>query len=938
MDTTIFLILLAIALLIVAAVVAWRRYRSRRALVQQVRELQALAEAGRAIAEARLNTDELCELIYQHASAMMDTSTFQLGLFDGARYNIRLWVREGQRVPPQSFDLSDSPGLIGWVRQSRQPLLVRDFEQEIDRLPAQPRYYSDVAPRSAVFVPLVARDQAIGALAIQSFRPNVFTDDHVRLLSIMSNQAAAAIYNTRLLEQERRRAGHLQLISEIGQQIAAILDLDTLFHQTVELVRATFGYMFVTICVREENSNRIIFEGATNPILHNRHMHVGQGIIGWVVENGEIVNVPDVTRDERYWPSAALPYTQSELAVPLIFGEEVIGAIDVESDQTAAFDDEDIYTLRTLADQIAIAIHEARLYAAEREQAWISTALLQVAEATGRATSLEEVLDTVVRITPLLSGVERCGVMLVDGEPNSFRAQAAFGVEALDEFYALRLKPGDSLMLDQVCQTYKPMMRPSDSARDPVLKFMGPGDVLGLPMLAHGELNGVMWIGATPDQVLSQRKAALLGGIANQAAIAVESAQLATAQREEAWVNLALLQVSEAIGPLTDLDEIGSVIARLAALFVGVDLCAVFLLDKERDLLLGHQAYGLAPDHVDHFTTLRCLRRDWQVVMDDQSPVLLAVPDRLVQALELHTPIVAPLRGRTELIGALVVDGRTEDLLLSQRRLNILNGIASQAATSIESVQLLADLAMRQVLEHELDLAREIQKSFLPAYCPNVPGYDLAATWKSARRVGGDFYDFMLLSNGIMGIAIADVADKGVPAALFMALSRTLMRATAMSGRTPSDALRRTNTLILSDARSDLFVTVFYGLLHPRSGSFTYANAGHNPPLWLNARSGEVHRLHEHGMALGVLLDAPLSEHTIQLEPGDVLALYTDGVTEALNIDGEEFGMERLEQALQANADHSAEDIVAAIDAAVDEFVGNEPPFDDFTLVVMKRV
>jgi sigma-B regulation protein RsbU (phosphoserine phosphatase) len=195
----------------------------------------------------------------------------------------------------------------------------------------------------------------------------------------------------------------------------------------------------------------------------------------------------------------------------------------------------------------------------------------------------------------------------------------------------------------------------------------------------------------------------------------------------------------------------------------------------------------------------------------------------------------------------------------------------------------------------------------------------------------------MLLSNGNVGIAIADVADKGVPAALFMALSRTLLRATSMSGRTPSDALHRTNTLIMSDARSDLFVTVFYGLLHPRSGSFTYANAGHNPPLWLNVQSGLVHRLQEHGMALGVIMDVQLSEHVIQIEPGDVLALYTDGVTEALNIDGEEFGVERLEHVIQAQADHTAEEIVAAIETAVDEFVGNEPPFDDFTLVVLKR-
>lgn len=938
MDTTLILILLASILLIAVALVAWRRYRSRRALMRQVRELQGLAEAGRAIAEARLDVDELCELIYRRAAEMMDASTFQLGLFDGARYDIRLWVRDGQRVPPQSFDLSDNPGLVGWVREARQPLLVHDFEQERDRLPAQPRYFSEDAPRSAVFIPLVARDQAIGALAIQSYRPNVFAENHVRLLSIIGNQAAAAIDNTRLLEQERRRAAQLQLIGEVGQQIAAILDLETLFHQTVELVRATFGYMFVAICVREENSNRIIFEGATHAALRHRHMHVGQGIIGWVVENGETLNVPDVTRDERYWPMASLPQTQSELAVPLIFGEEVSGAIDVESDQAAAFGDEDIYTLRTLADQIAVAIHEARLYAAEREQAWISTALLQVAEATGRATNLEEVLETVVRITPLLSGVERCGVMLAAGEPDSFRTQAVSGVEALDEFYALRLKPGDSMLLDQICQTHKPIMRPSDGLRDPLSRFMGPGDVLGLPLLAHGELNGVMWIGATPDQVLTQRKAALLGGIANQAAMAIESAQLAVAQREEAWVNLALLQVSESIGPLTDLDEISSVVVRLVALFVGVDFCAMFLVDKERDLLAGRQAYGLPSDQFDDFTALRQAKREWQVTDDDHEAGVLALPDRVVQALQLQLPLVSPLRGRTELIGALVIDGRTEDLLLSQRRLSILNGIASQAATSIENVQLLADLAARQVLERELDLAREIQKSFLPARCPSVPGYELAAAWRSARRVGGDFYDFMLLANGNVGIAIADVADKGVPAALFMALSRTLVRATSMSGRTPADALRRTNTLIISDARSDLFVTVFYGLLHPRSGSFTYANAGHNPPLWSNVQSGAVQRLHQHGMALGVVSDMPLSEHVIHIEPGDVVALYTDGVTEALNIEGEEFGVERLERVLQANASRTAEEIVAQIQAAVDEFVGSEPPFDDFTLVVLKRI
>ena len=296
-----------------------------------------------------------------------------------------------------------------------------------------------------------------------------------------------------------------------------------------------------------------------------------------------------------------------------------------------------------------------------------------------------------------------------------------------------------------------------------------------------------------------------------------------------------------------------------------------------------------------------------------------------------------PLRARAEIVGALLVDRGTRDLMLNQRRLNILTGIASQTAVAIENVQLVADLAARQVLEKELDVAREIQKSFLPGRAPNVPGFQIAAYWRSARRVGGDFYDFMPLANHHQGLAIADVADKGVPAALFMALSRTLLRATAMSGRTPAEALNRANELIMSDARSDLFVTIFYGVLDPKSAVFTYANAGHNPPIWFEARSGTTHFLKEHGIALGVVPEVLVKDYQVKLESGDVLLLYTDGVTEAFNTAGDEFGDPRLAQVIHDHAADPAKAIIDAIVEAVRDFVGDEPPFDDLTMVVVKR-
>jgi hypothetical protein len=156
MDNRLLLIGLGLAAIAALAVILRQRLQSRRELVRQVRELTLLAEAGRAIAEANLDVDELCELIFRRAADMVDVSTFQIGLFDGDWYDIRLWQRDGVRMPPQRFDLRDNAGLIGWTRTSRTPLLVRDFEAEFAQLPARPRYLSDRPPRSGVFVPLVA--------------------------------------------------------------------------------------------------------------------------------------------------------------------------------------------------------------------------------------------------------------------------------------------------------------------------------------------------------------------------------------------------------------------------------------------------------------------------------------------------------------------------------------------------------------------------------------------------------------------------------------------------------------------------------------------------------------------------------------------------------------------------------------------------------------
>ena len=235
----------------------------------------------------------------------------------------------------------------------------------------------------------------------------------------------------------------------------------------------------------------------------------------------------------------------------------------------------------------------------------------------------------------------------------------------------------------------------------------------------------------------------------------------------------------------------------------------------------------------------------------------------------------------------------------------------------------------------ELHIAREIQESFLPASLPAVPGYSLAAESRPAREVGGDFYDVIASPGGRLGLVIADVSDKGVPAALFMALSTTVMRASAAWHQRPRDAVRDANALIARESSSGMFVTLFFCILDPGAGTLTYVNAGHNPPVLIRD-DGSVATLDMTGMALGVETGEEYDERTLSLGPGDLLVLYTDGVTEAEDHSHRQFGDGRLASVVRQERSRTAGEVLSSIMAEVAAHTGTTPQFDDMTLVVLK--
>lgn len=239
-------------------------------------------------------------------------------------------------------------------------------------------------------------------------------------------------------------------------------------------------------------------------------------------------------------------------------------------------------------------------------------------------------------------------------------------------------------------------------------------------------------------------------------------------------------------------------------------------------------------------------------------------------------------------------------------------------------------------VQHELGVAQSMQQNILPQTFPTTENFDVYAHMVAARSVGGDFYDVYGLGNGRLGVVIADVSDKGVPAAMFMMASRTLLKACAFCSTSPSQVLGQVNEMLSENNDAMTFVTLLYGIYDPETRDFTYSNAGHNFPIVV--RPGPSVELLEStgGIALGIEGEFPFQEETTTLEPGSMIVLYTDGVSEAEREDGEMFEMERFGQIFKDNSYESAQQATDAVFDAVHDFVGDSPQSDDITCLVLK--
>jgi len=850
-------------------------------------------------------------------------------------------------------------GLIGTVAQSGEEIISNDVRAEprfryIERLPET---------RSEVVLPLKIEDRVLGVLDIQSDRLNAFHPNDLLVLRALADNIAIAFDGARLYSALQKRAEQLSLASEVGEDITSILDLDELLDRVVTLIQDRLGYPYVHLFTVHSNRRQIIYEagkGERSQALKGYVLDLddAEGILPWVAREGQTVLANDVSLEPRYRPSPFPPEdTLAEMAVPLVYNKRVVGVLDLQSDRANVFTEEDCFLFETLADNIAVALHNADLYRSERWRRQVADSLREVTGLLSAKVSVDDVLDATLRELERNLPSDVLAIWLLDGD--ELYLAHIHGADPLEVEDARNRWPEAGLFLASSLSAGQPTIRKPADPFGPIgmaCGFAADYSSIAAALRLGDQPLGVLTLAHHTPRRYGHEAQAVTATFANYAAVAIQNARLYDSAQEQAYASAALLQVAQTAANSNSLDEILASIVRITPMLVGVKACGVYLWEAQA--FRSVQAYGFPEDvrpvlekaafTPGEFPLLDSVRARGQTVIGLLEPSIpedwldteLALSEEdtfyFLQSGE-RLLIGFPLMIKGDLYGVMLVEETSEAFRFRQKRIEIITGIAQQVALSIQNEHLQREMVARERLEHEVQLARQIQQTFLPEHLPEYPDWELAALWKTACQVGGDFYDVIELPDRQLGLFIADVSDKGIPAALFMALTRTLVRAAVSETSSPAEALQRVNNLIIPDNQQGMFVTAVYAVLSLETGELTYANAGHNPPLWMRNRRGEIESLTRTGMALGVVEGTLIEEQTIQLEPGDCLLLYTDGLTEAFSPQEELFGVERLRQLIQTNLTLSAHELLGALEAAVNEFIGSLPPDDDMTMLAVRR-
>ncbi|BBB46781.1 SpoIIE family protein phosphatase [Pelolinea submarina] len=888
------------------------------------------------------------DLIKIHLSAMV-----------GAEVDVRLNA-QFRPLPDQQLILKKQFGEAG----SNSDIFIKKDES----------FLSTTSQESFKIV-LQKENEPFGWILLTFPEPVDISEEWRNFLEISGRYLAGILDMTRLTRLKDWRFGQLALVRNVGMEIVRFREPFDLFNKIVQLVQDTFQFYFVALYTFDEEEKLLALQASAGQVLSTEQRNfltmgkgipLGEGLVGGCAAARNEIHAPDVTCSEKYRPVEGLSAARSEICFPLLINDQLLGVLEILSDEPDAFHENDVMVLHILADSISLAIENAELFDDIFEKTWISTVMLQVAEAAQAYDNLDDLFEAIVRILPLLVGVEKCAIYMPGKDSAEFYLNAHYGFQKSMEA-KLAMLPYEDQAAERFHQVAV-LKIPLDFDEE----FLNDGEMSKLkkdvhccklvPMVAHSRVFGLLLVDElrTVNTGIGDRgsgQQSVLVAVARQIALAIENFELRESQEYEAYITAVLLQVAEMVAASVNLDETLCNVTNLLPLVVGVDTALIYLHDEATGRLQLRSSHSQTwKSQVEALPpSIKLTNQSLDAVREQQQPVFCEIGElppadwlqidyrvflRSKQVPDIPEPVLIlfPLYITDDDYGFLIVLESSEGHELREKKVEIIKGVAQQLSIAIQNESLKKEMVKQERVRREIQLAQEIQRTFLPEKLPQIPGWEISVRWRPALQVGGDFYDAIPIGEHQLGLVVADVSDKGLPAALTMTVARTLIHAAAQSSSSPAETLQHVNRMLMESSHEGLFVTVFYAVLDIETGELVYTNAGHNLPLLLRKHNSQVIWLEKGAMPLGVQPALALENKTLQIRPGDHLVMYTDGVTEARSPVDAIFGEGRLYGLLKTYVPQTDLSLIEMLDSKLLEFQANAQPSDDVTIYVIRRV
>jgi sigma-B regulation protein RsbU (phosphoserine phosphatase) len=919
--------------------------------------------------------DELLDRALALILPLLDVPAGNVRMYDVDRGALVLLAQRG--LPPGDprivLSVPVANTTIGGIVRDNSPLLVRENLARYALLPTPSPF------ESLLGVPLRSGERVLGTLAVLDVRARDYDHQQVDLLQLIGNQMALAIENARLLEERERQIAELRALGRISHAAATAHDPNTLLHQ-VHAALSSFMKLDVFLMALYDAQRDLITEGigideGREYVYFKEQPPPPHSLTGWVIRERTVLHIKNMPDDIVHYPGLgglALGSGRDAaawLGVPLFDrSEQIVGVISVQGYTPGAFDERDQRFLEGVAGQVALHVQNVQLLADRERRIRELDAVGQIGQLVSASYDLEEMLAGVYERLQELTGAAMFYLLIC--EPETYVITHSLyvdrGERIPDDWRGGSPRPGSlsrvvldrrrSLLIDDMRgQTAELAELGVD-----VVRLSNQRAWAGVPLLAkEGEAIGVISLQDYEPNRYDQRTIDLLGQVASHLSLGVQKVRLFEERERQIAENTRLFQAEQAARRTADtLREVARVlsssfdpvevlhlIVRELGKVIPYHTASILLLEGEqfRMAVQGGDAAFNPPAHSTfrveelNAAALVVQRREPLVIADTQSALEWTPVEG---APLLRSWLGAPLIAKGQVRGVLNI-GATEPDRFTARDAEVALAFASQAAVAMENAQLYQESVAR--VEQELEIASGIQRNLFPRALPQVAGLDLAAWIHPARETGGDFYDVIVLREeaddrrALLALMVGDASGKSIPAAMLMAIARSIARSEARDHQTPPEVMSETNRWIALDVPPRSFVALCYATLDLETHRLALANAGQLAPIRRRA-SGGIEYLEAPGVTLplGMVPDIPYAALDLPLQAGDLVVFYTDGIVEAKNVDGELFGFERLEALVGEQGALPPQQLIERIVAAVNEFAGARAQHDDMTIVALR--